>query len=53
MRLFVYTSQFFIQSKKRFERDCNMYIDEIPSITNTAGIGLPYQSEHSCFFQAS
>ena len=51
MRLFVYTSQSFVQSYRRFERSCYVHIFSKPS--DNAGIGFPRQYKHSYFFSAS
>ena len=51
MRLFIYTSQSFVQSYPRFERSCHVYIFSTSS--DNAGIGFPRQYEHSYFFSAS
>ncbi len=41
----------FVQSYRRFERSCHVYIFSKPS--DNAGIGFPRQYKHSYFFCAS
>lgn len=51
MRLYMHmTSQSFVQSYRRFER--NSYV-HISSTTDTAGIGFPHHYSHSYFYRAS
>ena len=51
MRLYMLiTSQSFVQSYRRFER--NSYV-HISSTTDTAGIGFPHHYSHSYFYRAS
>lgn len=51
MRLFVHTSQSFVQSYRRFER--NSYVHIFSTSSAKDSIGLPRQYKYSYFYQAS
>ncbi len=51
MRLFVHTSQSFVQSYRRFER--NSYVHTFSTSSAKNGIGLSCQYKHSYFYQAT
>ena len=47
------TSQSFVQSYRRFERNSYVHTSSTSSTSDTAGLGFPHHYSHSYFYRAS